>query len=626
MGFKTSLSAKIAIAGVAIGIFVGCFGCRSANRRTGDTSSIGNELEFSSEYESLRASTASIYPDYPSEQTFEETLTKPITNKSKLPDEFVDISLDNAIAFALGNVEVLRSLAATVVQNPRSANTTFDPAIQSTNPNFGVEAALSAFDTSLNSTLQYSNLDDTFNNSSTTGSATTVQQNLTDFRFGLNKVTAAGTQLSLDSNLTYTDSSNPALLFPSAFDTSWQASVRQPLLQGRGALFNRIAGPSAAPGFLGASGFLVSRSNHDISVVEFERNVNLMVLEIVTAYWRLDLEYENFASIKVSRDASLVTWNISRARFNNGLAGGEADREAQSRAQYYQFEAQLTQSLNGILQAEANFRRLLGLPQSDAQLYRPSDSPQTAESVFDWSTMASKALSGRPELRQQRKLIEQRELQLIASKSFTLPRLDGIATYRNNGFGDNLFGSGPQFSGALNEAFDGNFDEWEFGLSLDAPLGFRRAHAGVRNAELQLMRERALLNEQKSQILHELGTAVRTIDQGYRVLELSRLGAEAFREAVDARTVAYEADAAEFEDLLNAQQRLLTAELAFHDAKINYELAIAQVQFESADLLGEYAIDLVEDVSASSSQRLRQSGKIVFCKRLQTTGFAKTVF
>ena len=528
MSLKTSTSTKIVIAGIAMWIFVGCLGCHTIGRQIRGKSNKDAAPQFANDYRALRASTREVYPDAPSEPTFEETLVRPLTNKSELPQEFVDISLDNAIAIALGNLEVLRSLAATVVQNPQAANTAFDPAIQSTDPNFGIEAALSAFDTSLNSAIQYSNNDDTFNNPSTTGAATSVQQNLTDFTFGLNKITAAGTQLSVDSNVTYDDSSNPALLFPSAFNTSWQATVRQPLLQGRGALFNRIAGPNSAPGFLGSSGFLVSRSNHDISIVEFERNVNRMVLEIINAYWQLDQQYKNFVSIKVSRNASLETWNISKARFSNGLPGGEADREAQSRAQYYQFEAQLTQALNSILQAEADFRRLLGLPQTDAQLYRPSDSPQTAESLFEWSTMASKALEGRPELRQQRKLIEQRELQLIASKSFTRPRLDAIATYRNNGFGDDLFGSGPQFSGALNEAFDGNFDEWEFGFSLDAPLGFRRAHAGVRNAELQLMRERAVMDELKSQILHDLGSAVRTIDQGYDVLELSRLGSGSF--------------------------------------------------------------------------------------------------
>ena len=600
MGFKTSTSTKIIIAAFAAVIFVGCLGCRSIGRQNQDTVSTTAEPDFSTDYPTLHSASTDMYTDYPSEPTVGEMSVRPLTNKSELPAEFIDISLDDAIAIALRSVEVLRSLAATVVQNPQGVNTAFDPAIQSTDPNFGVEAALSAFDTSLNSSIQYSNLDDTFNNASTTGSATTVQSNLTDFRFGLNKVTAAGTRLSVDSNVTYTDSTNPALLFPNVFDTSWAATVRHPLLQGSGTLFNRIAGPTAVAGFRGNSGFLISRSNLDISIVDFERNINRMVLEIINAYWQLDLQYQNFLTIKASRDASLVTWNISKARFNNGLPGGEADREAEARAQYYQFEAQLAQALSGILQAEADFRRLLGLPQRDGRLYRPSDSPQTAESLFDWSALASNALAQRPELRRQQKLIEQRELQLIASKSFTRPRLDAIATYRNNGFGDNLFGSGPQFSGALNEAFDGNFDEWEFGFSLDAPLGFRQAHAGVRNAELQLMRERAVLKELESQILHDLGSAVRTIDQGFRVLELSQLGSNAFRESVDARTAAYNADAAEFEDLLDAQQRLLNAELAFHSAKMDYELGVAQVQFESSDLLSEYAINLV-DISHSGS-------------------------
>ena len=109
------------------------------------------------------------------------------------------------------------------------------------------------------------------------------------------------------------------------------------------------------------------------------------------------------------------------------------------------------------------------------------------------------------------------------------------------------------------------------------------------------------MNELQSQILHDLGSAVRTVVQGFDVLELSQLGSQAFRESVEARTAAYKADAAGFEDLLDAQQRLLDAELAFHVAKTDYELAIAQVQFEASDLLTEYAINLAEDVAPSSS-------------------------
>jgi len=540
-------------------VFLCCFGCQTVRQRDHIEYPVSHTPSCCNARTVIESATTIDLTDLETD----EVSPKPLTNRSELPDE----------------------------------------AIQATDPNFGVEAALSAFDTNLTSTLQYANNDDTFNNPTTTGAAATVQQDLTDFRIGLNKVTAAGTQLTLDTNVTHDSSTNPALLFPSVFDTSWQATVRQPLLQGSGTLFNRIAGPTSAPGFLGGSGFLISRSNHDISIVEFERNVNQMVLEIINVYWQLDLAYKNFNSIKASRNASLETWNISKSRNANGLPGGEADREAQSRAQFYQFEAQLAQSLNGILQSEANLRRILGLPQSDGQLYKTSDSPGAVESIFDWTAMASETLEHRTEIRQQRKQVEQQELLLIAAKNFTKPRLDAIATYRNNGFGDNLIGGSTQFSGALDEAFEGNFDEFEIGLSLQAPLGFRRAHAGVRNSELQLMRQRVVLKELKQQVLHDLGTAVRTVDQAYSVLEISRLGAEAASESAEARVVAFQADAVGFEDLLDAQQRMLDAQLAYHNAKANYELAIAQVHFESADLLEEYAITFEEKIALPSDAR-----------------------
>jgi len=418
-------------------VFLCCFGCQTVRQRDHIEYPVSHTPSCCNTRTAIESATTIDLTDLETD----EVSPKPLTNRSELPDEFVAISLDEAITIALSDTEVLRSLSASVVQNVQGVVSSLDPAIQATDPNFGVEAALSAFDTNLTSTLQYANNDDTFNNPTTTGAAATVQQDLTDFRIGLNKVTAAGTQLTLDTNVTHDSSTNPALLFPSVFDTSWQATVRQPLLQGSGTLFNRIAGPTSAPGFLGGSGFLISRSNHDISIVEFERNVNQMVLEIINVYWQLDLAYKNFNSIKASRNASLETWNISKSRNANGLPGGEADREAQSRAQFYQFEAQLAQSLNGILQSEANLRRILGLPQSDGQLYKTSDSPGAVESIFDWTAMASETLEHRTEIRQQRKQVEQQELLLIAAKNFTKPRLDAIATYRNNGFGKRLRGT-----------------------------------------------------------------------------------------------------------------------------------------------------------------------------------------
>lgn len=528
----------------------------------------------------------------------------PRTSRSGLPDEFRPISLDEAIAIALQDTEVLRSLAASVVRNAVGVTSSFDPAIQSTDPNFGAAAALSQFDATLTASALYSNNDDVFNNPSAAG-ATEVQQDLSTLNFGINKRAATGTLFQLSSDVVHDNNNSPSSRFPNSWNTNWQATVRHPLLQGHGVDFNRIAGPNSRPGFLGGSGLLISQTNYNISTSQFERNIREMVFEIVNAYWQLDLAYQSFDTIRSARDASLETWNISKARNNNGLPGGEADRESQSRAQYYQFESQMQKSLNGnqiggqpgVLQAEANLRRLLNLPQSDQTLLKPSDAPIGAKTVFAWDDLVNMAFKNRLELKEQYWRVHQNELILLAARNFTLPRLDAIATYRNNGFGDDLIGGSTRFAGALNEAFAGNYDEWEFGVAFDMPIGFRQAYAGVRNAELKMMRERAVLNEMKKQIVHDLGTSNRVFEQAFDSIELADLRRKALRDSLDSRKAAYKADAVGFEDLLDSQQRYLEAELDYHSSKSDFELARAALMLESGSLLSEYQIHLSEESS-----------------------------
>ena len=110
----------------------------------------------------------------------------------------------------------------------------------------------------------------------------------------------------------------------------------------------------------------------------------------------------------------------------------------------------------------------------------------------------------------------------MAARNFTLPRLDAVATYRNNGFGDDLWGGGNgPFAAACDNAHDGDYDEWEFGLQMNVPLGYRQASAGVRNSELRLERERRVLEEQQKQILFELGNAIRRSDQSFASVQVA---------------------------------------------------------------------------------------------------------
>ena len=503
----------------------------------------------------------------------------------------------------------MRSLGAQVLSNPSSTTSAQDPSIQSTDPIFGIDAALAQFDANLSASLLHQNNDDVFNNSILGGGATEIVQDLTTADVSISKTTATGAQFNVRSNIRYDSNDNPSSIFSSSYRTFWEAQARQPLLQGRGVEFNRIAGPNATLGFRNTSGLLISRINNDISLAQFEQGVSRFVDEVIQAYWNLYFAYRNFDTVKTARDGSLETWNVVKARFDNDLEGGEADKEAQAREQYYQFQQQVIAALNGdprtgirgILQAEADLRRLIGLPQSDGSIIRPTQEPFMGRVAYDWNALLQTALLQRVELRQQLWQIKRRELELLASKNFLQPNLDAVATFRNNGFGDSLVGGGGRFSSALSDAVSGDHNEWELGLLLNMPIGFRQAHAGVRNAELRLVRDRQILSEQEKQIAHQLGSALRAVEQSYAAAELAYNRMLASQDAWLARKAAFKADAVTLDLLLESVRRMADAQANFDQAQVNAQLANEAIQRESGQLLRHHAVNLMQSPSTNSA-------------------------
>ena len=87
----------------------------------------------------------------------------------------------------------------------------------------------------------------------------------------IHKTAATGTAFSL-RHVTLSDSNNaPSNLFPSTWETYFEAGFRQPLLQGAGVDFNRIAGPRSRPGIY--NGVLIARLRTDVELADFERFV-----------------------------------------------------------------------------------------------------------------------------------------------------------------------------------------------------------------------------------------------------------------------------------------------------------------------------------------------------------------
>jgi outer membrane protein TolC len=569
----------------------------------------------------------------------------PLTFQDDTP-AFREISLQECIQLALQNNEVMRDLGGVVLRTPAALQTVYSPGVQESEPRLGLglvgpEAALSAFDAQLAANAFLQRVERADNNSTlinTFNGPSSFKQDLGTFQAELSKIAATGTRFAVRNTTEY-DANNATLnTFGSSWAVNYEMEARHPLLQGGGIDFNRIAGPQAVPGIY--TGILLARINTDIALSDFEVSVRNLVNDVENAYLDLYYAYRDLDSKIAARDAALETWRSVNALYELERKGGEAFREAQAREQYFRFQEEVQNSMQGklfegtrgnngssggtfragggVLVAERRLRLLLGIPISDCGLLRPTEEPEMAEVVFDWNEVLQEALTRRVEIRRQKWNVKSRKLEIQAAKNFLLPRLDLVGRYNWNGFGRDLFQQhgqaaatrdltnplanylsrydNRQFNNAYNNLFSGDFQGWTMGAELSMPIGFRRGHAAVTNAEFRLARDVAILREQEREVVHDLSNAIAETKRAYGAVETNYNRRLAAKQQLDAVEAAYEADTAgaELDDVLDAQRRLADAESNYYRSLIEYASSIKNVHYEKGSLLDYNGIFLEE--------------------------------
>jgi outer membrane protein TolC len=543
-----------------------------------------------------------------SEILVEESFMEPHTIQKvnhEMPTEYRDMSLDEVIHVAMTNSQVLRDLGATVLRAPETVSSTYQLALQQTDPRFGMEAALAAFDAQLAASAFFQDNNRVFNNAFFGGGTNNFVQDRHDYLVQLSKRTATGSTLALRHITDYDANNAPGNLFPSAWQTQIEGELRQPLMQGAGLTFNRIAGPGAFPGV--SNGILIAKINTDINYVDFERQIRNYVSEVANAYWDLYFAYRDLAVKQAAFERSRETWQAYQAQQQANMQGGAF--EAMAREQFYRFESELKDAItgragqrtqqfngasggvfrgiNGVHMAERRLRLLIGMPVSDVELIRPTDEPEMVPVVFNWDSIVGEALKRRPELEEQRLLVKRRELELIAAKNFLNPQLDAVGRYRVRGLGNHLIGGRrANLGGAFDEMGSFGFQEWELGLEYSVPLGFRRGHAAVQNAEFQIAHARAILREQERQVVHDLGAMVAEAARAYEQAQTNLNRYLAARDAVDSLEASREAGLpVNVDQILDAHRRLAESETRYYQSRVEYVLALKNVHFEKGSLL-----------------------------------------
>ena len=537
--------------------------------------------------------TAIEYPDH-REPASSEALhaTPPITMSDPNITQYWELTLEDCVNISLQNSKILTTLngvSATgqgpinaLMRAPEGFSSVYDPAVLESDPDFGVEAALSAFDAQFNSSFQYGTTDRPQN----FGFFQQVSvQRQANFLAEINKRSATGTQTYLRTTTDYLWSNNQAQSLPSAYTTTLEMGVRQPLLRGAGTQINR------AP-------VIIARLQYDQTLADFENAVRDHVYSVETTYWNLYQTYRIFETAKTASESVLASWQVVNARYRAEL---EPDRtEAQAQSQYYAFRAQLEDAYRQLLNEESRLRLLMGIAPNDGRVIRPIDQPPQVYVAFDWDSARSEALVRLAELRSTKWAIQQRELELIVARNQLLPTLDATALYRWVGVGDELIrseSSGVRFpapgSNAVEELLIGDFQEFGVGAEFRFPIGFRRELAGVRNSQLELAREKARLEAQEIAAVQSLSLSIRNLDTQYQMMQtLYNQVIAADRELESAkRYFAAELPPDQLgvrttiDLVLDAERRRAEALRTFYQTQAEYARAIAGVHYAKGSLL-----------------------------------------
>jgi len=568
------------------------------------------------------------YPDSDQKPLEEAAGTvEPLTLSNPNFDQVWELSLEEAIRTALENGKVLRNLGGrfasfggprpqtgeppvSLLTAPGLTPSIYDPAIVETDPFRGVESALALFDAQVSSSLTWDRLNRPQNFNAAGGSIfpQNLQGDTGNWRTGIQKRTATGATWGFANETIYDNNNSPIREVPSTWTTNYDFTFSQPLLQGAGVTYNRIAGPDSFENLYGRPifrGVLLARVAADISLADFEAGVRNLVSDTEQSYWELYFAYRYLEARKAGRDSAMEAWRKVHALYVEQSRGGEADKEAQAREQYFTFRSEVEQALADVYRCENRLRYMMGISASDGRLIRPADEPTTARVSFDWQQSLVEALSRSAELRKQKWVIKQRELELTAAKNLLLPRLDAVGRWRFLGMGQELLNQNYNpynadnldplvGTDAYSTLFSGQFQEWQAGAQFLMPLGFRRELSTVRHHQLQLARERARLQDEELEASHALVEAVRNVDTNFALTQTNfnrRVAAERQVEAVQA---AYDAGTVTFDQLLEAQRRRADAESSYARALVDYNRSISQLHYRKGSLLEYNGVFLAE--------------------------------
>ena len=453
----------------------------------------------------------------------------------------------------------------------------FDPRMSE----YEIDMAYRLFDPTLSMTLGANR--DTRPLTTTFLTGTETQTSLShSVNVGVSKLFETGTLFGVDYTSNRVSDNNLRNFLNPYWRASLTASVSQPLLRNFGLLPNTRL-------------IRIARNNKDISQHLFEQQVVQLVNQVQNLYWDLVFAGKDVEVRRKSLDLAVKTNEDNKRMAEIGtLAPIEV---VQSEAEIANRREALIRAEYSLAQMEDQMKKLissLGDPGRVAVRIVPLDSLATMDDFrdFDLVQAVSYAIEQRPEIKQQRKRIDNAGIDLKYFRNQLLPdvrfnvsygtaALEGVSrVFEGGGLGGlPFFGGTPVVAGttglgdAFNRLLGSDFPTYGASVSIEIPLSNRSRRADFARASVSRRQSQKRLRALEQQIALEVRNAHTQLEMNRARIEATQKARELAERNLEAEQKKFQLGTSQIRFVLEEQVRLAEAQTNEVNAQVSFTKA-----------------------------------------------------
>jgi outer membrane protein TolC len=398
----------------------------------------------------------------------------------------------------------------------------------------------------------------------------------TNFDVGLDQLNALGGIFGLSFDNSRLESNSQFAAVNPSYRVDLDASYAQPLLRNFGKLATK-------------RNLIVATNNLDASQEDFEVQVVEVVRTVGQFYWLLVEAREQLGVAAESLRLAEELHEQNKIRVEVGTLA----------------PLELIRAQIDVGNAEDDLREALNVPEGelwDVEIV-PLTPPDITRIEIDTAQAVAQAIEERPEIRSKRILNKNLEVEYQYRRNQKRPRLDVRATYGFNGLGGpvtlrdfitgEIIAMAPgDYSDALDQIREGDFDGWSYGLFFAMPVQNRERKAQLAIAEVGVERGDAELKQLELQVSTEVRKAARAVTTAAALVDSTRVSRRLEEENLKAEQKRYENGMSTSyrvleiqEDLATARSNAVRAETGYRRALIDYLRAIGTLDEEVGILI-----------------------------------------